>query len=52
MMLWLVLGGGRGRGWQAEYRNHARLTFINIETTTNPFGLFAASVTFVYSSWL
>jgi len=23
-----------------------------METTTNPLGLFAASVTFVYSSWL
>lgn len=28
------------------------LTFINMDITTRPFGLFAASVTFVYSSWL
>lgn len=41
-----------GNGKRGRIKECKTLTFINIETTTNPFGLFAASVTFVYNSWL
>lgn len=47
---WYCDWGGNGKKRRMKECN--TLTFINIETTTNPFGLFAASVTLVYSSWL